>query len=92
MECIFVLVVTEKINTPAAVLIRGIIIDDNILDGPGKICKFLNITKEQNAIDLTKDKNFYFFDTFNIFEIKQTPRIGIKQGKDKLWRFVANIK
>ncbi|PJA86686.1 MAG: 3-methyladenine DNA glycosylase [Candidatus Moranbacteria bacterium CG_4_9_14_3_um_filter_42_9] len=57
-------VVTEKKNFPAAVLIRGIEIENNLpllakeragerLDGPGKLCRFLKIDRKLNGWDLT---------------------------------------
>ena len=40
-------IVTEKKDFPAAVLIRGLKITDGPhLDGPGKICKYVNMTKK----------------------------------------------
>lgn len=83
--------VTEAKGFPAAVLIRGIYIPETKLDlnGPGKLCKNLGITKEHNAIDLTKNKNFFVNNTELVLNYKATPRIGIKAGLDKLWRFAA---
>jgi DNA-3-methyladenine glycosylase len=58
-------------------------------NGPGKLTKALNITKAQNGLDLVQS------DQLNIRELKETrsvkistsTRIGIKTGRDKLWRF-----
>lgn len=85
--------VTEAEDFPAAVLIRGLWLDNmrgNLLDGPGKLCKFLGITKEHNRIDITKSPDFFVRDVGLMPTFKSTPRIGISQGKDKLWRFVFN--
>lgn len=98
-------IVTEEKGSPSAVLIRGAIIDDlklinlnhakklsYIINGPGKLCKYLNITKAHNIIDLTQDSNLYLtnFIDIKINDYKATPRIGISKAKDKLWRFVCN--
>lgn len=86
-------VVTEQINFPAAVLIRGVqlINSEQGLNGPGKLCKYLGINKEHNKIDLTKSKNFYIRYSSNYQVTKNkiiiTPRIGIKVGTELLWRF-----
>ncbi|MFW9952343.1 MAG: DNA-3-methyladenine glycosylase [Candidatus Thorarchaeota archaeon] len=86
--------VTEKKEFPAAVLIRGAkVIDNNSqeidLNGPGKLCRFLNITKEENNIDIVKSDYFYLTETGLKPKYKITPRVGISKGKDKLWRFVV---
>ena len=49
-------IVTEKKDYPAAVLIRGIIIDGvdyNKTNGPGKVCRVLKIDKTLNGKDIT---------------------------------------
>ncbi len=91
--------VTEKEEFPAAVLIRGIKLlnfsDSSFsmgahLNGPGKLCRALGITKEHSGLDVIANDNFYVASLPNTtLKFKQTPRIGIKQGIDKLWRFVA---
>jgi DNA-3-methyladenine glycosylase len=84
--------VTEKEGFAAAVLIRGITLKTSpylVLDGPGKLCRFLNITKHHNGLDLTKDDSFYIEDHQIFPSFLATPRIGISKGKEKFWRFVA---
>ncbi|MFP3019652.1 MAG: DNA-3-methyladenine glycosylase [Arsenophonus sp.] len=83
-------IVTERKGFPAAVLIRGIDLYKPIclsLEGPGKLCKKLNITKKNNKIDLTKSHNFCVYDSTSQLEYISTQRIGIKVGTNKLWRF-----
>lgn len=87
-------IVTEQIDFPAAVLIRGIQLinsEYNInLNGPGKLCKYLGINKNHNNTDLTKTTNFYVKNNYkykNNYTIIATPRIGIKVGTELLWRF-----
>lgn len=86
--------VTEQEGFPAAVLIRAIHIDgidDKKLNGPGKLCRYLGITKEQNGADLTRNKSFFVEETNLHPPFETTPRIGISKGTDKLWRFKAQL-
>lgn len=89
-------VVTEKTGQPAAVLIRalepvaGI---DGTVNGPGKICRAMNINRNYNNLDLTTGKKLYF-ETRELAlpKIVTTPRIGIDYAglwAKKPWRFVA---
>ncbi|MEN3263072.1 DNA-3-methyladenine glycosylase [Sodalis endosymbiont of Spalangia cameroni] len=85
-------IVTEREGFPAAVLIRGLDVfrpDPLSLSGPGKLCKTLHITKAYNHVDLTKNDDFCVYDADKRPEYIKTPRIGIKKGIDKLWRFKA---
>lgn len=87
--------VTEEEGFPAAVLIRGIMLDtpEKInLNGPGKLCKYLGITKSDSGIDITTSEYFYVEATESHPHFEATPRIGIKEGLDKLWRFKVNEK
>lgn len=85
-------IVTEPKGNPSAVLIRSLMLVEPykiLLNGPGKICRELNITKEHNNLDITVHLEFYVLpnkkDKDQCFTA--TPRIGIKVGLDKLWRF-----
>ena len=82
-------IVTEPEGVAAAVLIRGLQIDELSLNGPGKLCRHLKITKDHNAIDLMKSPSFYVTDDDRKPNFIATPRIGIRHGTDKLWRFVT---
>lgn len=85
-------IVTEAEGFPAAVLIRGINLiypEPMIMEGPGKLCKYLGITKEHNRVDLVNSDEFYVEDDNLQIPYMSTPRIGIKVGIDKLWRFKA---
>lgn len=84
-------IVTEEEGSPSAVLIRGLKLikpDVAILNGPGKICRELKITREHNGIDMVDNEEFYVIPGERIEEFKATPRIGIKMGLDRLWRFI----
>ena len=86
--------VTEPKGTPGAVLIRGLqLLNESkaYLDGPGKICRYFKITKEHNALDITKEADFYIEDIKQQLSFTKTPRIGIKVATDKPWRFLANL-
>lgn len=90
-------IVTEHEGFPAAVLIRGgWVLDDQAqlgvnLNGPGKLCRYLNISKEDNAIDLIGAHDFFVeAPRARDFNYIATPRIGVKLGLDKYWRFVVS--
>jgi len=97
-------IVTEKKGFPAAVLIRGIEpicgIElmkkrrgraKNLADGPGKLCNAFSITRADNNLDLICEKDFFVADDgVKISAIQKTSRIGIREGGDKLWRFVVS--
>ncbi len=62
----------------------------HLSDGPGKLCKAFNLTKSQNAIDLVKSSDLFIEDVgrrIDQSKILTTPRIGIRQATEKLWRF-----
>ncbi len=100
-------VVTEKSGFPAAVLVRGVVpikskvknqkskVFHRPLDGPGKLCRELKITKKLNGADLVLGRELWieknpdrrFF--LRHHKIKKTPRIGIREGLDKKWRWVV---
>ena len=84
-------IVTEYEGFQAAVLIRGIHVEESTFDlqGPGKLCRYFGITTEHNKQDMTRSNDFCVLDTPHKPSFIQTPRIGIKKGTDKLWRFVA---
>jgi DNA-3-methyladenine glycosylase len=101
-------VVTEKENTPGAVLIRGlkplegkeimqkrrkISGSRNLVDGPGKLTIAMGIDGTQNGSDMTMPDNGLYISgentEINEFEIESTSRIGIKEGKDRMLRFIA---
>ena len=79
----------EPSGSPAAVLIRGLKLNNGLaLDGPGKVCRYLNLKRQDTGRSLDKDSSLQLLDRTDIPKYKSTPRIGIKAGKDKLWRYV----
>lgn len=87
-------IVTETEGFPAAVLIRGARLlssfPSTLLNGPGKLCRALELNREQNNQDLTVCPYFYVENTKENPPFQRTPRIGISKGQDKLWRFLAH--
>lgn len=64
----------------------------HLADGPGKLCIAMNITKEDNDIDLAVDEHFYLTEGIEVKEerISIGKRIGIdyaEEAADYLWRF-----
>jgi DNA-3-methyladenine glycosylase len=85
-------IVTEKAGFPAGVLIRGVKLLNEPklhLDGPGKICRHMGITKAHYGIDVTTSEELYLGCTKKTLKFTKTPRIGIKVATDRLWRFLA---
>jgi len=87
-------IVTGEKEYPAAVLIRGVVCDGRIFDGPAKLTKFLKIGKKLNAKKAKKKNGLWIEDRgmkIKASEIKITPRIGVSYaGKwaKKQYRFV----
>ncbi|MDQ5884798.1 MAG: DNA-3-methyladenine glycosylase [Pseudomonadota bacterium] len=81
-------IVAHEDGEAGAVLIRGLQIDNLHLDGPGKICRHFKIDITYNELSLIQSETFYLKKHILPTNIQATPRIGIKQGTDKLWRFV----
>lgn len=95
-------VVTEQEGFPAAVLIRGAepvegmermrrnfgnIQNRLLTDGPGKLCRALGLTRRHNGLDLTGDLLYLEDLGDKVEKIESSPRIGIRKGQDKMWRF-----
>ncbi len=96
-------IVTGPPGTPAAVLIRGGVpitgIETmtrrrgratNLADGPGKICEALAITGEADGTSVL-DGPLRLTERADVgaFRIEESPRIGVRAGADRLWRFTA---
>jgi len=82
-------IVTGNMGEAGAVLIRGLKLEDQILDGPGKICRHLGITKAHNGLDLISNDQAYLTKGLTVSNPIITPRIGITKATDKLWRFLS---
>lgn len=90
-------IVTGPKNFPAAVLIRSVEIGGvphTATDGPGKLCRFLDITKTLNAWDVTRGEKLWIErppQKIPPGSIVTDKRIGIDyagHSKDWPWRFI----
>ena len=59
----------------------------NLANGPGKLTQAMQITLMQYDFDLTKNTSLFIVDGKKPTKIIAKPRIGIKEGTDKLWNF-----
>lgn len=86
-------VVTERTEFPAAVLIRAIEVDGELIDGPGKLCRELGIDRSLHRLDMTQGQTLWFEDRGARVSRKQVgtfPRIGVDYAAEwaqKPWRF-----
>ncbi len=95
--------ITTNEGEPGAVLIRAIEpitgIEEmkkrrktdnlkNLCSGPGKLCQALGIDKRLNGTEVNKTIEILEKKNTKNFKIKRTGRIGIKKGKELLWRFL----
>ena len=86
-------VVTEREAFPAAVLIRAIDVEGELIDGPGRLCRALQIDRSLNRIDLTRRDQLWFEDRgdrIGSHRVVALPRIGVDYAGEwakKLWRF-----
>lgn len=104
--------VVEREGFPAAILIRGIQPEEGIdviaerrggqpkalwTNGPGKICKALNINGKLNKADICSENAGLFVETairFPDYSVKTGPRVGLntvpEPWKSIPWRFLVN--
>lgn len=85
-------VVTEEEEIAGAVLIRALEPVEGLTNtnGPAKLCKQMQITRELNEVDLTcKTSCLWIEEGIKVpkNKIHTTTRIGIKQAADYPWRF-----
>ena len=93
-------VVTERAGYPAAVLIRAV--EDAsaqaLIDGPGRVCRFLGIDQSLNRLDLTKGRVLWIEnrgEQISASAITAYPRIGVDyagEWANRPWRFRVNNK
>jgi len=94
--------VTEAIDYPAAVLIRGIEVcqKDSAhagapvrIDGPGRTCRFLRVDRTLNGLDTTLGQGLWIEDRgekIAPLRIQALPRVGVDYAEawaKKPWRF-----
>jgi DNA-3-methyladenine glycosylase len=93
--------VTEREEFPAAILVRGLEVYEETdagmasarIDGPGRVCRFLEINRADNGVDATLGSTLWIEDrslNHTKTHIQSLPRIGIDYAGEwahKLWRF-----
>jgi DNA-3-methyladenine glycosylase len=96
-------ITTQEVGTPGAVLIRAMqpleglremrrlrpnVLDSNLTNGPGKLTRALGIDKSLNELDMTKRGELFVTDSDEAtFDVAKSARVGISQGRGRLWRF-----
>ena len=86
-------VVTEEAEFPAAVLIRAVEVEGELIDGPGRLCRAFAIDRSLNRIDMTVRQHLWFEDRgARVLRAKvgAFPRIGVSYAgtwADKPYRF-----
>jgi DNA-3-methyladenine glycosylase len=86
-------VVTEREECPSAVLIRAIELDGKLIDGPGRLCRAMQIDRSLNRADLTVGESLWFEDrgaSVKRGHVGAHPRIGVDYAgawAKKPWRF-----
>jgi len=85
-------IVAHEDGLAGAVLIRGIRFPNRSVDGPGRVCKQLEITRNHNNLDATQSMLFYITDGQRPVNTTQSPRVGISKAIDRLWRFQCTLE
>jgi DNA-3-methyladenine glycosylase len=96
-------ITTQHVGTAGAVLIRAMepleglsamrllrpkVPDSNLTNGPGKLTKALGIDMSLNKVDMTKRGSLFVEESDDVTpDICRSARVGITQGKNRLWRF-----
>ncbi len=86
-------VVTEREEFPAAVLIRAIEIDGELIDGPGRLCRAMQIDRSLNRLNITNGERLWFEDRavwVRKTDVSAFTRIGVDYAGEwakKAWRF-----
>jgi DNA-3-methyladenine glycosylase len=92
-------VVTERLNYPAAVLIRAVEDETGLIDGPGRVCRAYGIDLTLNYHDLTTGQKLWLEDRGQRparAQIGSFPRIGVDYAGEwatRPWRFrIATVR
>lgn len=86
-------VVTEAVGVPGAILVRAIVPVAGFtqlkqIEGPGRVCKSLQISFAENGIDTVTSEELWFEDWGLLQPSFETlPRVGITKAVADLWRF-----
>ncbi len=68
---------------------RARVLLEDLASGPGKLTQALGIGRPCNGLDLTLEPLWIREDGAPVPAFIQTPRIGIREGADRLYRFVV---
>lgn len=87
-------IVTGRVGYPAAVLIRGVERANARIEGPGKLCQNLKITKSLNKHDLITSRELWieYAPPLSYHHIIRGPRVGVDYAGDyahRPWRYRA---
>jgi DNA-3-methyladenine glycosylase len=63
----------------------------NLTNGPAKLTQAMKITKKQYGENLTKQSSLFITEGVKPTKVKSNPRVGIKNGIDKMWNFKIEI-
>jgi DNA-3-methyladenine glycosylase len=86
-------VVTEREEFPAAILIRAVEINGELIDGPGRLCRAMQIDRSLNRADLTIGESLWFEDrgvSVEKEDVGTHSRIGVDYAglwAKRPWRF-----
>ncbi len=88
-------IVTEQKDFPAAILIRGVHIEGvpaRETNGPGKLCRFLEIDRSFNGHDITQGEKLWIEKGTKVAtkNIRASKRVGVEYAgvcAEYLWRF-----
>jgi DNA-3-methyladenine glycosylase len=83
-------IVVEEEGQAAAVLVRSIKADNIIINGPGKVCRYLNVSMQHNFKSLLNGNDIYITQSLIPNKVLAASRVGISKARDKLWRFIMS--
>jgi DNA-3-methyladenine glycosylase len=83
--------ITPKIGINEMIKNRKIDLLTNLTNGPAKLTQAMKITKKQYGENLTKQSSLYITEGVKSTKIKSNPRVGIRNGVDKMWNFKIKI-
>lgn len=63
--------------------------DRRLADGPGKLCQAFGLDRRHDGLDLTSDPTVFIADDGVPAQGSTTPRIGIRHGTDRPWRWLV---
>ena len=76
-------------GVPIMQQLRGVEKIEQLASGPGKLCQALQLDRHLNGVDLCKVGPLFIAagEPVPSSDIVTAPRVGIREGKEHLWRF-----